>query len=250
MIEIMVRCILGIYPPWWKRRYGEESADLAEDLLEEPGAHRWRVIASLLSGSLLAWMQLRRIGDYLKPVSSPNEWGYVPTGSHRDIFGNRGLWPRSEAELEPDEVLLGVVDGLTGSRWIVNMPIMGMAYLLGPLAALLVERQIASAHSAPIPWFLLMWGAAFLSLGLVLRPLTNSYNVSVAVTSHGVVVFRRGVTGRTGKMVERMPPVEPELVKRGMMRRVRLGQRTIWLNDRSDPLLYWMSQTLRSSAGQ
>ncbi len=93
-------------------------------------------------------------------------------------------------------------------------------------------------------------GASLLALGLVLRPLTNSYNVSVAVTSHGVVVFRRGVTtGRTGKMIQRMPAVDPELVKSGIMRKVRLGDRTFWLNGGSDPLLYWMSQTLRSAGG-
>ncbi|MGP0108615.1 MAG: hypothetical protein ACLPR9_07095 [Acidimicrobiales bacterium] len=239
MIQFIVRFILGLYPPWWKRRYGAENADLTEQLLEEPDAHRWRVVASLLSGSMLAWLQVRRVGDYLNPLSSPNQWGMVPRGSHRDIFGNRGLWPRSEAELEPDEVLLGVIDGVVGNRFVAFMPMEGVIFVVLPL--------IMSLHFRPFSWNMPVVGAILLALGLLLRPLTKSYYVSVAVTSHGVVVFRRGITGRTGKMIERMPAVEPEFLKLGIMTQVRLGDRRLRLNAGSDPLLYWMSQSLRSA---
>ncbi len=114
-----VRLILAMYPPWWRRRYGEETGDLTDQLLAEPGANRFRVLGSLVFGSLVAWSQVRRIGDYLKPETGPSPWGVIPQGSHRDIFGNRGLWPRSEAELEPGEVLLGVLDGVIGSKTIM-----------------------------------------------------------------------------------------------------------------------------------
>ncbi len=242
-VRAFIRFVLGIYPPWWRRRYGAETAELSEQLLTEPGARRWRLLAGLLSGSVLAWMQLRRIGDLLSPIESPNPWGMVPRGSHRDLFGNRGLWPRSEAELEPGEELLGVLDGVTGNRFIAHLPMMGVSYIVAPL--------ILSLHFHFLGWGMLEVGAAFLPLGLLLRPLTTSYDVAVAVTSHGVVVFRRGVTGRTGKMIDRMPAVEPELVSFELMtRRVRLGGRTFRLNRRSDPLLYWMSQTLRSAGGR
>ena len=243
MMQALVRLILGMYPPWWRRRYGAETTELTEQLLAEPRAHRVRVVGSLLSGSVLAWLQVRRIGDYLSPVSSPNQWGVIPQGSHRDIFGNRGLWPRSEAELEPGEALLGVIDGVVGHRYVAFMPMLGVIWIVIPL--------VMSLHFRPLFWEMSVEGALFLAIGLTLRPLTNSYNVSVAVTSHGVVVFRRGITGRTGKMIARMPAVEPELVKSGsMMRKVRLGDFTLWLNGTSDPLLHWMSQTLRSAGWQ
>ena len=65
-------------------------------------------------------------------------------------------------------------------------------------------------------WRNLVPGAAFLIVGLALRPLTNSYSVSVAATSRGVVLFQCfDLTNRTGKMIERMPAVNPELVKQG-----------------------------------
>jgi hypothetical protein len=242
-MQAVVRLILGMYPPWWRRRYGAETADLTEQLLAEPGAHRWRIIASLFSGSILAWLQLRRIGEYLSPLSSPNEWGTVPRGSHRDTFGNRGLWPRSEAELEPGEVLLGVLDGNTGNRYIAFMPVFAVIQIVIPL--------IMWLHFRPLMWSMPVVGAFFLLLGLILRPLTKSYYACVAVTSHGVVLFRRGFTGRTGKMIERLPAVEPELIRVGvMMRKVRLGTRTLWLNASSDPLLHWMSYSLRSANGR
>ncbi len=243
MIQALVRLILGMYPPWWRRKYGAETADLTEQLLADRGTHRWRVLASLLSGSLLAWLQLRRIGDYLQPLSSPNAWGMIPRGSHRDIFGNRGLWPRSEAELEPGEALLGVLDGVVGIRYIANMPMFGVT--------LLVTYLILAWPLHLAIWGYVVGSAFYLILGLLLRPLTKSYLVSVAVTSHGVVVFRRAITGRTGRVVQRMPAVEPELVRYGSMnRKVRLGDRTFWLGRRSDPMLYWMSQTLRAARGR
>jgi hypothetical protein len=247
MKQTIVRIILGMYPPWWRHRYGAETADLTEQLLDEPGTHRWRVMVSLLSGSLMAWMQLRRINAYLSPLDNPNEWGVIPRGSHRDLFGNRGLWPRSEAELDPGELLLGVLDGNSGSRLVVFMPMWGVMCAAIPL--------IMSVHFRPVLWSNVVFGAAFLAIGLILRPLTNSYYVAVAVTSHGVVLFRRGITGRTGKMIERMPAVEPELVKVApkfgpVMRKVHLGERTLWLNSSSDALLYWMSNTLRSAGAR
>ena len=92
-------------------------------------------------------------------------------------------------------------------------------------------------------------GAGILLLGLALVPLTKSRNVSVAVTSHGVVVFRRhGISGRTGRMIERMPAVDPRLIKVGaFMNKVQLGDRILWLSNRSDPLLHWMSSLLNSA---
>ena len=247
MMRSLVRFALALYPPWWRHRYGEETTDLTEQLFAEPEAKRWRVLASLLFGSLRAWSQVRRVGDYLKPESSPNPWGIIPQGSHRDILGNRGLWPRSEAELEPGEVLLGVLDGVTGNRSIANMPMMGVILIVVPLIISLMYGPIRG-YSLEMP----AMGAALLWGGWLLARLTESYNVSVAVTSHGVVVFHRhGLSGRTVRMIERMPAVEPHLIKNGVsMRKVRLGDRTLWLNEKSDSLLDWMSSTKRMSHGQ
>jgi hypothetical protein len=72
MMRSLVRFALASYPPWWRHRYGEETTDLTEQLVAEPGAKRWRVLANLLFGSLRAWLQVRRVGDYLNPESSPN----------------------------------------------------------------------------------------------------------------------------------------------------------------------------------
>ena len=225
----VVRIILGMYPPWWRHRYGAETADLTEQLLDEPEVHRWRLVASLLSGSVLAWLQVRRISSYLSPLESPNEWGMIPRGSHRDLFGNRGLWPRSEAEFEPGERLLGVLDGVVGNWKVARGPRVALVYLVVPLIVWL----FSPIH--PLLGFA-AGGAIAVVLGLALRAVTHSLNVAVAVTTHGVVIFRRGITGRTGKLIERMPPVSPELVKfETAMRNVRLGDRTFWFRGPSDP---------------
>jgi len=243
-MKAVVRFVLALAPPWWRHRYGPETAELTEELLEEPGAHRLRLLASLLAGSMLAWLQVRRFGDYLRPLSSPNQWGAIPEGSHRDIFGNRGLWPRSEAALEPGESLLGVIDGVVGNRSVANLPMMGVCFTLAALVMPLLF------HGHVVLWSL-GEGVLLLAVGLVLRPLTTSYNISLAVTSSGVVLFHRGYTGRTGKMIGRMPANEPELLKVGAMaRKIRLGDRTLWMTGKSDPMLYWMSATWRAANPQ
>ena len=213
---------------------------MTEELLAEPNARRWKVIASLLFGSMLAWGQIRRVGDYLQPTSCPYPWGYIPQGSHRDIFGNRGLWPRSEAELAKDEVLLGVLDATIGFRYFAFLP-WCMSWWLASwlLIELFIGGSLRDAAGA----------GAGMAMALVLRRVTHSAFVAVAVTSHGVVIFRRKFfIGRTGKMIERMPPVDPKLLKGGsVLRKVQMGQRRLWLESESDPLLYWMSNTLRST---
>lgn len=252
MIRALARFILAMYPPWWKRRYGAETSELTEQLLAEPGAHQWRVVGSLLTGSMRAWMQLRRISDYLKPVDNPEVWGMIPVGSHRDIFGNRGLWPRSEAELEPGEVLLGVLDGNIGSVTVGRLPGNSLGYTVAYLAytQLLAFMYLdGNAHIArSMIWSAITAAAVCLICSVPLRALTKTQNVAVAVTNHGVLIFRRGITGRTGTLIERIPAVSPVLVRsssRMKMRSVRLGERTLWLQGSSDPLLSWMSYAYR-----
>jgi len=52
-------------------------------------------------------------------------------------------------------------------------------------------------------------------------------------------------------MIGRMPANEPELLKvRAMARKIRLGDRTLWMTGKSDPMLYWMSATWRAANPQ
>jgi len=116
--------------------------------------------------------------------------GAVPEGSHRDIFGNRGLWPRSEAALEPGESLLGVIDGVVGIRSVARLPMMGVWLTL-------LALMMPLLFHGPVNLWFLVEGMLFLAGGLVLRPLTKSYDVSLAVTSSGIVLFHRGYTVAT-----------------------------------------------------
>lgn len=243
MMDTLVRVALGSYPPWWRRRYAAETADLTKQLMSDSGASRWRVLISLLFGSIVAWAHVRRIGDYLKPQSSPNAWGMVPQGSHRDIFGNRGLWPHSEEELEPDEVLLGVVDGYVGPKLFASIRRFGGFYLIFSLMTMLQTGPYGSD-----PWAVPAIGAVLLVFGSVFVRVTQSYAVAIAVTSRGVAVFRRHpLSGRTGKLIHRMPAVDPQILKaRVLSDKVKLGDLTVWVKIGSHPLLNWMSATLRA----
>jgi hypothetical protein len=236
----LVRLILATYPPWWRSRYGDENHELVGELLDEPGARRWRMLGSLLFGSVLAWSQIRRRGDYLKPVASPNPWGAVPLGSHRDLFGNRGLWPRSESELQPGEVLLGVLDGVSGSPSCSRLPYIYAAIVCGSLFGNWITGNPA------VNRFSLMMQAPILVAAILLRTLSRSRFVAVAVTSHGVVIFRRSLFGRTGRSICRMPAVVPMLIRDGVNeQKVALGSRVFWFRRKSQPLLSWMSGSLR-----
>jgi hypothetical protein len=236
----LVRLVLATYPPWWRSRYGQENNELVDELLDDPGARRWWLLGSLLFGSLLAWSQIRRRGDYLKPVSSPNPWGSVPRGSHRDIFGNRGLWPHSESELEPGEVLLGVLDGVRGSPYLSRLPYPYVGGLSVGVFISLTNHHSEYGHN------LLIVAATFLVITILLRKMARARFVAVAVTSHGVVVFRRSLSGRTGRSICRMPAVVPMLIRDGLRwQKVGLADHQFWFQHKSQPLLSWMSGSLR-----
>jgi hypothetical protein len=245
-VTSLTRLLIALYPPWWRRRYAEENIDLAEQVLADPGTKRGRLFLSLLFGAALAWVQVRRLSDYLQPVNDPASWGVIPRGAHRDIFGNRGLWPRSEAQLEPGEELLGVLDGATGRWWIARLPFFAVF-------AVIVQATLAWIFIDPRQSVVdLLLGAIILPISLVVARRTHSRYVSVAVTSYGIVVFRRHLlSGRTGRMIQRMPAVDPKLITwRNSWRRVRLGEDEVWLIKKADPLLAWMSRSYRSSMGR
>ena len=241
----LVHFALSVYPPWWRRRYGEETSDLADELLADPGAHRWRLFGSLLFGSVIAWAQIRRRGDYLRPLSSPNAWGMVPRGSHRDFLGNRGLWPKSESEFEPDEELLGVLDGQVGSRYLNRLP---WTYV-GMLCVAVVDFLLLPHWPSSRSW--LITSAIFLMAAVTLKKLTGSRLVAVAITSHGILIFRSTVSGRTGRLVCRMPAAAPKLIRETKSwQKVRLGDRTVWFQHGSQPLLGWMTRSLSAETGK
>lgn len=69
-MSYLVRFVLGFYPPWWRKRYGAESRELTEELLDNPDAKKLRILGSLLFGSVTAWTQIKRRAEYLQPVGA------------------------------------------------------------------------------------------------------------------------------------------------------------------------------------
>lgn len=69
-MNYLVRFVLGLYPPWWRRRYGKETRELTEELLADPDINKLRTLGSLLFGATTAWTQIKRRADYLQPVAS------------------------------------------------------------------------------------------------------------------------------------------------------------------------------------
>jgi len=69
----LVRLILGLYPPWWRKRYGKESQELTAELLADPGGKKLRTLGSLFFGATTAWFQSKPKAHYLQPVSAGGE---------------------------------------------------------------------------------------------------------------------------------------------------------------------------------
>ena len=69
-MHYLVRFVLRLYPPWWRRRYGEESQELTEQLLADPDTKMVRTLGSLLFGATTAWSRTKRRADYPQPVSA------------------------------------------------------------------------------------------------------------------------------------------------------------------------------------
>jgi len=94
------------------------------------------------------------------------------------------------------------------------------------------------------PVLVIEW--AILVITILLRMVTRSRLVAVAVTSDGVAVFRRSLSGRTGRSICRMPAVVPMLIRDGLRwQKVGLADHQFWFQHKSQPLLSWMSGSLR-----
>jgi len=231
-----VRLILASYPMWWKERYGVETADLTEDLLADDDARYLRVLLNLAVGSVLAWVHYRRPDR--RPQFAGTTWGPVPDGGHRDVFGNRGLSPRSLEDLDPHETVLGVIDGWRGSPFLASYPLclvlMIVASLVVGLVSPLGGLQLSSVQ-------ILTW-SALLAVTLAARVLTSSAPVAIAVTSNGLAVFRmRTITRCSGSIVMRLPATPPSVVRTGASKiKVDLGGPTFWVVTKSFPLIRWM----------
>jgi hypothetical protein len=241
-VQRLTSAILATYPRWWRDRYGAETAELTAELLADPTARSWRVVTNLVLGTFLAWGQLGRRSRRLLPVAGSTPWGQVPDGGHRDIFFNRGLSVRSGQALEPDEVLLGVIDGWTGSPFLDSLPVTAAVFLLvaWPVQVAVGSPAVRGARSL-LPMAAVWVGV--LIVGSLLRWATSSRSVSLAVTNKGLVVLRRSrLTSTTGQVIERLPAASPDITRRGVTsNRVRLGSRTFWLRGTSEPLLAWMA---------
>jgi|GEM_PF-1950148 len=239
----MVRWILAAYPRWWRDRYGVETTDLTTELLAEPSAHAWRVLANLAFGVVPAWGQHARRYRRILPVAGPTPWGTVPNGGHRDIYLNRGLSVRGGGALDDDEVLLGVIDGWRGSPLIDQLPVSSAD---GLIVVILVSMfgwpdgigRTSLVTFAPWAWLLV--------IGTVLRRITSSQSVAPAVTNKGLVVLHRSrLTNATGQVLERLPASRPNISRRGVTSlEVQLDDRKFWMRGSSEPLLAWMTCTM------
>ena len=240
----IVRWILTAYPRWWRDRYGDETTDLTTELLGDPGVRSWRVMVNLAFGVLPAWSQHARRCRRILPVAGTTPWGVVPNGGHRDMYFNSGLSVRSGGALDDDEVLLGVIDGWHGSPLIDQLPViaaisLAMAILV-PLLFGIPSPVSTASLGTYAPW------VALLVIGTVLRRVTSSRSVALAVTNKGLVVLQRSrLSYTTGRVIERLPASRPNISRRGVLSlQVQLDEHKFWMRDSSEPLLNWMAHSL------
>jgi hypothetical protein len=235
-MEAVVRLVLATYPMWWKERYGAETAELTEDLLADDGARHLRVLLNLVVGSVVAWVHYRRPAR--RPQLAGGPWGQVPDGGHRDVFGNRGLSARSLQDLEPDEVVLGVIDGWRRSPFLANYPpilvVMVVTMALTGTVVFHATPHVLLAQVLPL--------VVLLAVGQTAKVLTSSAPVAIAVTSSGLAVYRmRTYSRRSRGIVTRLPAAPPVVVRTGASRiKVDVGGSTFWVADKSLPLIRWM----------
>lgn len=69
-MDYLVRFVLGLYPSWWRKRYGKETQEVTEELLADPDTNKVRILGSLLFGATTAWSHIRRRATYLQPVGA------------------------------------------------------------------------------------------------------------------------------------------------------------------------------------
>jgi hypothetical protein len=151
-MRFLIRFVLGLYPPWWRKRYGKETQELTEELLADPETKKWQTLGSLLIGAMTAWSQVKRRAAYLQPVSAsgpsmdPVHFQSNPKGSGRSI----AIWVVVGLACV---VLMGV-----GSWFFVNRfyaavksagPAIGDAMTQGAAATALTADDTARANHVP-----------------------------------------------------------------------------------------------------
>jgi hypothetical protein len=148
------------------------------------------------------------------------------------------LSDRSIQELDPDESVLGVIDGIQGSQLLATGPPVFVIMIVTWLLLDLFMQHVGPRSELTT----LLPPVVMLVISLVARRVTSSAVVAIAVTSNGLAVFRmRTYSRRSDRLVRRLPAAPPTVVRTGATRiKVDLGGPAFWVESRSLPLIRWM----------
>jgi hypothetical protein len=154
---------------------------------------------------------------------------------HRSLSGlfRKRLDGPAQELLEPEGDLIGTFDAVTKYPSVreTSITLTALGILL-PFTGLINGQSL----DAMLPAGLMV--AALGVVGLVVCGLTGSRPVMFAVTTRGFVECRVDILGRPRSILSRSPATAPELLHRAWgWRKIALGDTTVWVKYRLDPIL-------------
>ena len=249
--DLVARRVLGLYPASCRYSDGEDSHALIEDLVVAPDAKAWRFALSLVVGAIAAWFHRARQARYLRTVGSTVIPKRIP-GNHRDLLLRRGLSAKSQVDLYPGEQVHVLVDACIGRPyWARARGSSVMFFILWVSGATLTF--FVESHTGESRWkhwaTSVIYYSAFVGITWIIGVATRSYPVTVAFTTSGIAVFRVSWWNHSARLIERLPAVDPELIKTSSFgwRHVRLGAQSFWFGASSGPFLVWMPRSFSAS---
>ena len=249
--DLVARRVLRLYPASWRYGDGKESHALIDDLVAAPDAKAWRFTLSLVVGAIAAWFRRARQARYLRTVGSTVIPKRIP-GNHCDLLLRRGLSAKSQVDLYPGEQVHVLVDACKGNRFCAGLRNYSVTFFVlwvsGATFSFFV--QALPGESRWKHWVMAVITCSVLVvISWIIGVATRSYPVTVAFTTSGIAVFRVSWWNHSARFVQRLPAVDPELIKSSSIgwRHVRLGTQSFWFATSSDPFLVWMSRSFLAS---
>ncbi|MGH9125027.1 MAG: hypothetical protein ACRDZ8_09930 [Acidimicrobiales bacterium] len=155
---------------------------------------------------------------------------------------------RGQALFEPGERIVGAFDAVTAHPYFLSLRYSGLVDLLygggWGVWFLVIFGLRRVPYVVLIPVVYCVTGLACCVLSWLVCHRVKARYLMFALTTFGLVVCEVDWLRRPRAIVERMPPIQPEIVKRGRFCwQVRFGNREVSAKERLRPVLGWMDWT-------
>ncbi len=237
--------LLRMYPTPWRVRYGAEFESLIDDLLGDANTSIWRLALGLLLGALRERIHPEvRVDRSAAPGSDSYQLQMAVQAAalrrqllgHRDFLLRKTPTPHLLSQLEPGEDVIGTFDAEV-SPGLLHLRQYSKIYLLFFLFEMAIGHNSFAVRTC-LPWTVV--AVVAWTVATVVCRVKHVRRAMFLLTTHGLVEFDVDWLLRPTHLRSREPAIRPKLIRTRFGRRqIRLGDRSMWVNQSSIVPLRW-----------